>query len=173
MDFNRFSANQGRQMFANNYNDGGRVKMSKAGSAGLMAILKKLGMASPDKVADKKQIENVIRDPKTDLERVKEIPDPTNPDVPMRKGTAPNQPTIDEIRDMIQTDPRYDKLTARQMDQVVLRETVRADFAYNSGVRPQDVPEEVIDMLIAEGYQSRFGFANGGGVGTLFKRKAV
>ena len=173
MDFNRFSANQGRQMFANNYNDGGRVKMSKAGSAGLMAILKKLGMASPDKVADKKQIENVIRDPKTDLERVKEIPDPTNPDVPMRKGTAPNQPTIDEIRDMIQNDPRYDKLTARQMDQVVLRETVRADFAYNSGVRPQDVPEEVIDMLIAEGYQSRFGFANGGGVGTLFKRKAV
>ena len=173
MDFNRFSANQGRQMFANNYNDGGRVKMSKAGSAGLMAILKKLGMSGPDKIADKKQIENVIRDPKTDLERIKEIPDPTNPDVPIRKGTPSNQPTIDEIRDMIQNDPRYDKLTARQMDQVILRETVRADFAYNSGVKPQDVPEEVIDMLIAEGYQSRFGFANGGGVGTLFKRKAV
>ena len=173
MDFNRFSANQGRQMFANNYNDGGRVKMAKAGSAGLMAILKKLGMSGPDKIADKKQIENVIRDPKTDLERIKEIPDPTNPDVPIRKGTPSNQPTIDEIRDMIQNDPRYDKLTARQMDQVILRETVRADFAYNSGVKPQDVPEEVIDMLIAEGYQSRFGFANGGGVGTLFKRKAV
>ena len=46
--------------------DGGRVG---AKTGGLMALLKAMGMKAPDKIADKKQIENVIRDPKTELER--------------------------------------------------------------------------------------------------------
>ena len=66
-----------------------------------------MGMKAPDKIADKKQIENVIRDPKTELERrFKDDPVTGTP------ATPRNQPTIDEIRDMIQKDPRYDKLTA-------------------------------------------------------------
>ena len=42
----------------------------KKSKGGLMSLLKTLGMRAPDKIADKKQIENVIRDPKTDLERI-------------------------------------------------------------------------------------------------------
>ena len=131
-----------------------------------MKFLKRFGMDAPDKVADKKQIENVIRDSDTDLERIYK-------DTASSKATPKNQPTIDEIRDMIQNDPRYDKLTAKQMDEVVKRETVRADFAYNMGIKPEEVDDQIVDMLIMEGYGRRFGFANGGGVGTLFKRKVA
>ena len=81
--------------------------------------------------------------------------------------------TIDEIRDMIQNDPRYDNLTAQQMDMVVRRETTRADFAYNMGIKPEEVDDGVVDLLMMEGYDKRFGFANGGGVGSLFKRKVA
>jgi hypothetical protein len=146
---------------------GGRVG-AKVG--GLMSLLRQLGMKAPDKIADKKQIENVIRDPKTDLERIyKDRPSMGT------KATPKNQPTIDEIRDMIQNDPRYDKLTAAQMDEVVKRETVRADFAYNMGISPEEVDDQIVDMLMMEGYASRFGFQQGGvanpnlrsGIGTL------
>ena len=93
-----------------------------------------------------------------------------------------NIPTIDEIRDMIQNDPRYNKLTAAQMDEVVKRETVRADFAYNMGISPEEVDDQIVDMLMMEGYASRFGFNIGGlippqkgpmseGMGTLYRSK--
>jgi hypothetical protein len=149
----------------------------KKAKGGLMALLKQLGMKAPDKIADKKQIENVIRDPKTDLERVyKDRPSMGT------KATPKNQPTIDEIRDMIQNDPRYNKLTAAQMDEVVKRETVRADFAYNMGISPEEVDDQIVDMLMMEGYASRFGFNMGGlippqkgpmseGMGTLYRSK--
>ena len=142
-----------------------------------MKLFGKMGMKAPDKIADKKQIENVIRDPKTDLERVyKDRPSMGT------KATPKNQPTIDEIRDMIQNDPRYDKLTAQQMDEVVKRETVRADFAYNMGISPEEVDDQIVDMLMMEGYASRFGFNMGGlippqkgpmseGMGTLYRSK--
>ena len=150
---------------------GGRAKFlmgsTKIGSY-LMKLFGKMGMKAPDKIADKKQIENIIRDPKTDLERVyKDRPSMGT------KATPEDQPTIDEIRDMIQNDPRYDKLTAQQMDEVVKRETTRADFAYNMGIKPEDVDDSVVDMLMMEGYPNRFGMANGGGVGSLFKRKVA
>ena len=85
---------------------GGRVKFfmgtTKAGSY-LMKLFGKMGMKAPDKIADKKQIENVIRDPDTELER-------TFKDNPItgQKATPKDKMTIDEIRDMIQHDPRYD-----------------------------------------------------------------
>ena len=59
------------------------------------------------------------------------------------------------------------------MDMVVKRETTRADFAYNMGIKPEEVTDDVVDMLMMEGYDKRFGFANGGGVGSLFKRKVA
>ena len=41
----------------------------KKAKGGLMSLLRAMGMKAPDKIADKKQIENVIRDPNTQLER--------------------------------------------------------------------------------------------------------
>ena len=149
---------------------GGRVGANKGlfASQKLIEFMKKAGMKSPDKVADKKQIENVIRDPDTELERTYK----DNP-VTGQKATPADRMTIDEIRDMIQNDPRYDGLTRKQMDLVVKRETTRADFAYNMGMKPEEVPDDVVDMLMREGYANRFGMANGGGVGTLFRRRKV
>ena len=150
---------------------GGRVKFGM-GSVKVVNYLTKLfskgNMKAADKIADKKQIENVIRDPDTELER-------TFKDNPItgQKATPKDKMTIDEIRDMIQNDPRYDNLTAQQMDMVVRRETTRADFAYNMGIKPEEVDDGVVDLLMMEGYDKRFGFANGGGVGSLFKRKVA
>ena len=150
---------------------GGRVKFfmgtTKAGSY-LMKLFGKGNMKAPDKIADKEQIINVIRDPDTELERTFK----DNP-VTGQKATPKDKMTIDEIRDMIQNDPRYDKLTAQQMDMVVKREATRVDFAYNMGITPEEVSDDVVDLLMMEGYPSRFGMANGGGVGTLFKRKVA
>ena len=103
-----------------------REKKYSGGIAGILRqLLRRSGMSAPDKVADKKQIQNVIRDPNTELERrYTESIGGTPP-------TPANRMTIDEIRDMVQKDPRYDKLTAKQMDQVIIKETIRADFAYN------------------------------------------
>ena len=149
----------------------------KKAKGGLMSLLRAMGMKAPDKIADKKQIENVIRDPKTELERRY-----TDDLVTGTPATPKNQPTIDEIRDMIQKDPRYNKLTRAQMDMVVRRETIRADFAYNMGVKPEEVGDDIVDMLLMEGYDKRFGFNMGGlippqkgpmseGMGTLYRRK--
>ena len=104
----------------------------------------------------------------TDLERIIKHTPATG-----TKATPEDRMTIDEIRDMIQNDPRYDNLTAQQMDMVVRRETTRADFAYNMGIKPEEVDDGVVDLLMMEGYDKRFGFANGGGVGSLFKRKVA
>ncbi len=150
---------------------GGRVKFfmgtTKVGSY-LMKLFGKGNMKAPDKIADKEQIINVIRDPDTELER-------TFRDNPItgQKATPKDKITIEEIRDMIQKDPRYDNITEAQMDMVVKREATRVDFAYNMGIKPEEVSDDVVDMLIREGYPSRFGMANGGGVGSLFKRKVA
>ena len=122
-----------------------------------MSLLRAMGMKAPDKIADKKQIENVIRDPKTELERRY-----TDDLVTGTPATPKDRMTIDEIRDMIQRDPRYDKLTAAQMDMVVRRETIRADFAYNMGIKPEEVGDDIVDLLLIEGYDQRFGFNDGG-----------
>ena len=139
-----------------------REKKYSGGLAGILRqLLRRSGMSAPDKVADKKQIQNVIRDPNTELERrYTEAFDGT-------PATPANRMTIDEIRDMVQKDPRYDKLTAKQMDQVIIKETIRADFAYNMGIKPEDVGDDIVEMLYRERYQNRFGFIGGGIVNTL------
>ena len=129
----------------------------KKAKGGLMSLLRAMGMKAPDKIADKKQIENVIRDPNTELER--RYADDLVTGTP---ATPKDRMTIDEIRDMIQRDPRYDKLTAAQMDMVVRRETIRADFAYNMGIKPEEVGDDIVDLLLMEGYDQRFGFKDGG-----------
>ena len=139
-----------------------REKKYTGGIAGILKqLLRRSGMGAPDKVADKKQIQNVIRDPNTELERrYVESFDGTPP-------TPANRMTIDEIRDMVQNDPRYDKLTAKQMDEVIVKETIRADFAYNMGMKAEDVGDDIVEMLYRERYQNRFGFIGGGIVNTL------
>tara|TARA_B100000282_G_scaffold122261_1_gene87149 strand:+ start:1 stop:1401 length:1401 start_codon:yes stop_codon:yes gene_type:complete len=139
-----------------------REKKYSGGIAGILRqLLRRSGMSAPDKVADKKQIQNVIRDPNTELERrYVEGFDGTPP-------TPANRMTIDEIRDMVQKDPRYDKLTAKQMDEVIIKETIRADFAYNMGIKAEDVGDDIVEMLYRERYQNRFGFIGGGIVNTL------
>ena len=133
-----------------------REKKYTGGLAGIRALLRKLGMDAPDKIADKKQIKSVIRDPETDLERRYVTSSAGTPPTPKDKMT------IDEIRQMIMDDPRYDGLTKKQMDEVVVRETTRVDFAYNMGVSPDEVGDDIVDMLLAEGYDRRFMFHDGG-----------
>ena len=48
------------------------------------------------------------------------------------------------------------------MDMVVRRETIRADFAYNMGIKPEEVGDDIVDLLLMEGYDPRFGFQQGG-----------
>lgn len=153
---------------------GGRIGANSGlfASKKLMDMMKKSGMKAPDKVADKQQIKNVIEDPDTDLEYRKTIRDEEG--VITQQGTKPGQPTIEDIRDMVQNDPRYDKLTRAEMDKVVIKETIRADLAYNMGLSKAEaraIPDQTLEEMYRQGYQNRFGMANGGGVGTLFKRK--
>jgi hypothetical protein len=65
---------------------------------------------------------------------------------------------------------------------VVRRETIRADFAYNMGIKPEEVGDDIVDLLLMEGYDQRFGFNMGGlippqrgpmsdGMGTLYRSK--
>ena len=153
---------------------GGRIHANAGvfASKKLMDMMKKAGMKAPDKVADKQQIKNVIEDPDTDLEYRKTIRDEEG--MITRQGTKPGQPTIEDIRDMIQNDPRYDKLTRAEMDKVVIKETIRADLAYNMGLSKAEaraIPDQTLEEMYRQGYQNKYGLANGGGVGTLFKRK--
>ena len=126
---------------------GGRVGMQGGGGImkALMSLMRK---------GDEKQIKGVIRDPKTDLERLKD--------------TDPKQPTIREMEDL-PGKLGYDERNKMKLEKLVQREKVRAILADQLGVDPKDIPEENIDMAIAEGMGM---FSQGGGVGSLFKRKA-
>ena len=77
---------------------GGRIH---AQGGGLGLLLKALGMKAPDKIADVKQMKNVVRSSETDLTRL--------PDTPK------NRPTIDEVEQMVIDDPRYKGKTQSEM----------------------------------------------------------
>mgnify|MGYP003114493024 FL=1 len=129
-----------------------RTKKSMGGLAKLFA---RMGMKAPDKVADVKQTKNIIRDPETDLSR--------RPDTPRDKRT------IDELEQMFMDDPRYTGMNAKEMQKLIDKEKIRADVSYNMDIAPEDIPDDMIEMLYQEGYH--LNFANGGGVGSLFKRR--
>ncbi len=102
-------------------------------------------------------MQNVIRDEATDLTRLTDTPK--------------DKRTIDEIEQMFMDDPRYKGRTQSQMMKEIDKEKIRVDFAYNMGIEPEDVPDDVIEALYRDGYHLQF--ANGGavGVGSLFKRR--
>tara|TARA_Y100000356_G_C11228772_1_gene273650 strand:+ start:40 stop:1203 length:1164 start_codon:yes stop_codon:yes gene_type:complete len=129
-----------------------RTKKSMGGLAKLFA---RMGMKAPDKVADVKQTKNIIRDPETDLSR--------RPDTPRDKRT------IDELEQMFMDDPRYTGMNAKEMQKLIDKEKIRADVSYNMDIAPEDIPDDMIEMLYQEGYH--LNFANGGGVGSLFERR--
>ena len=138
--------------------EGGRIHAQLGLFTGLgKALLQKMGMKAPDKIADVKQMQNVIRDEATDLTR--------------RTDTPKDKRTIDEIEQMFMDDPRYKGRTQSQMMKEIDKEKIRVDFAYNMGIEPEDVPDDVIEALYRDGYHLKF--ANGGavGVGSLFKRR--
>ena len=138
--------------------EGGRIHAQAGLFTGLgKALLQKMGMKAPDKIADVKQMQNVIRDEGTDLTR--------------RIDTPKDKRTIDEIEQMFMDDPRYKGRTQSQMMKEIDKEKIRVDFAYNMGIEPEDVPDDVIEALYRDGYHLQF--ANGGavGVGSLFKRR--
>ena len=137
--------------------EGGRIHAQAGLFTGLAKLLSKMGMKAPDKIADVKQMQNVIRDEGTDLTR--------------RIDTPKDKRTIDEIEQMFMDDPRYKGRTQSQMMKEIDKEKIRVDFAYNMGIEPEDVPDDVIEALYRDGYHKQF--ANGGavGVGSLFKRR--
>ena len=124
---------------------GGRVGMQLGGGVmkALMSLMRK---------GDEKQIKGVIRDPKTDLERLKD--------------TDPKQPTIRDMEDL-PGKLGYDERNKMKLQKLVEREKVRAILADRMGVDPKDVPEANIDMALRD---LKF-FAMGGGVGSLFKQR--
>jgi hypothetical protein len=139
---------------------GGRIKF-QAGMTKAAQYLMKLfgGSKTADKIADVKQMENVSRNPKTDLTR--------------RSDTDPKQPTFDEMEQMFMDDPRYSPKETDEMLVKIQKEKIRADVAYRMEVDPEDVDDSLVEMLYQEGYD--IGFKNGGqitGVGSLFKRRA-
>jgi hypothetical protein len=127
---------------------GGRVEMSTGGIGILKALMSLM------RKGDEKQIKNVIRDPKTDLERLKD--------------TDPKQPTIRDMEDL-PGKLGYDKTNRMKLEELVEREKVRAILADRMGVEPKDIADSDIDMAIQQGMGM---FSEGGGVGSLFKRKA-
>ena len=128
---------------------------TKKSAGGLAKLFARMGMKAPDKVADVKQTKNIIRDPETDLSR--------RPDTPREKRT------IDELEQMFMDDPRYTGMNAKEMQKLIDKEKIRADVSYNMDIAPEDIPDDMIEMLYQEGYH--LNFANGGGVGSLFKRR--
>jgi len=137
--------------------EGGRIHAMAGLFTGLGKFLSKMGMKAPDKIADVKQMQNVVRDEGTDLTR--------------RIDTPKDKRTIDEVEQMFMDDPRYKGRTQSEMMKEIDKEKIRVDFAYNMGIEPEDVPDDVIEALYRDGYHKQF--ANGGavGVGSLFKRR--
>ena len=136
------------------------------GDKGLMKVLfdKVAGMRRADRIADTEQAKNIIRDPQTDLERLKPILDDEGNII--QRGTPEGRMTIRDVEDLPQ-ELKYKNPELRQFEEAIKREKVRAILADQMGVDPQDVPEVNIDMAMKD---LQF-MAMGGGVGSLFKQR--
>ena len=146
------------------------------GDKGLMKVLfdKVAGMSRADRVADVDQAKNIIRDPETDLERLKAIRDDEGNII--QRATPEGKMTIRDIEDLPR-DLKYENPELRAFEKVIKREKVRAILADQLGVDPKDIPEENIDMAIMEGMDlmatgGRVGFDNGGAPSKAIKTLA-
>jgi len=141
------------------------------GDKGLMKILfdKVAGMSRADRVADVDQAKNIIRDPDTDLRRIKT----DNPTLGT-KATPEGKMTIADVEDLPE-ELKYKNPELRAFEKVIKREKVRAILADQLGVDPKDIPEENIDMAIKQGIDlmatgGRVGLKNGG-IANFFKKR--
>ena len=151
--------------------DGGRVGMKLGGlsSKGLNYLLDpklrqdikelllmrpKANMGSdPAKTADMQQAVNVIRDPRTDLERIlKDRADGT-------KATPLDTMTIRELEQMVQDSPRYTDEQKAVFFKLIDKEKIRANHFYNTG---EELPDDMLEMLYQQGEGN---FNQGGRVG--------
>ena len=168
--------------------DGGRVGMMAGGisSKALKSLLDpklkqdikelllmrpkaNMGM-DPAKTADMQQAVNVIRDPRTDLERIlKDRADGT-------KATPLDTMTIRELEQMVQDSPRYTDEQKAVFFKLIDKEKIRANHFYNTG---EELPDDMLEMLYQQGEGN---FNQGGlvppqkgpmsdGMGSLFRRK--
>ena len=136
------------------------------GDKGLMKILfdKVAGMRRADRIADTEQAKNIMRDPETDLERLKPMLDDEGNVI--QRGTPEDRMTVRDLEDLPR-DLGYKNPELKQFEKFIEREKVRAILADRMGVDPKDVPEANIDMALRD---LKF-FAMGGGVGSLFKQR--
>ena len=164
--------------------DGGRVGMKFGGlsSKGLNYLLDpklrqdikelllmrpkaNMGM-DPAKTADIQQAKNVIRDPRTDLERIlKDRADGT-------KATPLDTMTIRELEQMVQDSPRYNDKQKAVFFKLIDKEKIRANHFYNTG--GEELSDDMLEMLYREGegdfnQGGRVGMAYGGGIMNVFK----
>ena len=138
----------------------GKKAAEMMGDEGLLGILfnRIAGMRRADRMADQEQVKNIIRDPKTDLERV-----PTTPE---------NKPTIREMESLPE-ELGYKNPELRKFEDFIEREKVRAILAdqmttkVGRQVDPSEITEDMIDAAIREG-MSLF---SRGGVAGLFKQR--
>jgi len=163
--------------------DGGRVGMKFGGisSKGLNYLLDpklrqdikelllmrpkaNMGM-DPAKTADMQQAVNIIRDPRTDLERIlKDRADGT-------KATPLDTMTIRELEQMVSDSPRYTDKQKAVFFKLIDKEKIRANHFYNTG---QELSDDMLEMLYREGegdfnQGGRVGMALGGGIMNVFK----
>jgi len=138
----------------------GKKAAEMMGDEGLLGILfnRIAGMKRADRMADQEQVKNIIRDPKTDLERV-----PTTPE---------NKPTIREMESLPE-DLGYKNPELRKFEDFIEREKVRVILAdqmttkIGRQVDPTEITEDMIDAAIREGT----GMFSRGGVAGLFKQR--
>jgi len=164
--------------------DGGRVGMKLGGlsSKGLNYLLDpklrqdikelllmrpkaNMGM-DPAKSADMEQAVNILRDPRTDLERIlKDRADGT-------KATPLDTMTIRELEQMVQDSPRYNDKQKAVFFKLIDKEKIRANHFYNTG--GEELSDDMLEMLYREGegdfnQGGRVGMALGGGIMNVFK----
>jgi hypothetical protein len=144
------------------------------GDKGLMKILfdKVAGMRRADRIADTDQAKNIIRDPETDLERLKAMRDDEGNII--QRATPEGKMTIRDIEDLPR-DLKYENPELRTFEDFIKREKVRAILADQLGVDPKDIPEENITMAIMEKMDlmatgGRVGLKNGG-ISNFFKKR--
>ena len=153
--------------------DGGRIEMMSGGILkGLAGLLRpkaaaaarevsqmrpKLQMGQkPAQIGDMEQIKNIIRDPRTDLERIlKERIDGT-------KATPIDTVTIRELEQMFLDSPRYTDKEKLVLFKFMDKEKIRANHFHNTG---EELPDDMLEML----YRSGEGDFNQGGRVGMFR----
>ena len=153
--------------------DGGRIEMMSGGILkGLAGLLRpkaaaaarevsqmrpKLQMGQkPAQIGDMEQIKNIIRDPRTDLERIlKERVDGT-------QATPIDTVTIRELEQMFLDSPRYTDKEKLVLFKFMDKEKIRANHFHNTG---EELPDDMLEML----YRSGEGDFNQGGRVGMFR----